>query len=537
MGMTPGILTPDMLEEIKRKMAQPTVVPNPQMQGPMPNPPPATNESIMYPQMQQPQVGAPAPSTQYSPEMQASLGEPANPAAYAQERDATPAYSELQRFRADNQRPMQGDYHPSMKRKIGAAILGGFAGLGGAKQGVETADSFLNSPYRSKLSDYEAKLSDKEKAFKEESEATKSKADAGDKEAQRVQRIALGKESEAKAALDKFKMSPEGRRQQRVAAMKGPYNLTLKNGENLIGMMDPESGNFYNPATKMSIGTDAVEKYELHTASEPKTSEMQAVDQWKKEHGGKEPSYAERVQIRHDWAETGQTDERAKYLEGLGGVNTARTDEAKNKLAGNKAEVVKSDTEAVRKNPQYLYNLDETQRGLVKTEMIAQHIPVPRKLAPGLIERRFTAQRSVTAAEDVEKLLKDPDVINNIGFWAGNYDEKTRKFIGDNPGKTPQEKQKAQMYRTALEQLFAQEVQAITKGAARPQILKQMSELGGKPQDALDIIKGVIAQAKTFGKGVIGDVHKEEYGNDETDDSKVNNMIEEYIKSKRSVQR
>src|SRR6267154_3746265 len=52
---------------------------------------------------------------------------------------SSPAYADLTKFREENQRPMMSDYHPSMKRRIAAGILGGFAGLGGAKQGVDTA--------------------------------------------------------------------------------------------------------------------------------------------------------------------------------------------------------------------------------------------------------------------------------------------------------------------------------------------------------------------------------------------------------------
>lgn len=538
MGAYFPALNPDALAELERRkqLAQmPSAMPTnqtapspiPQQGMPPPPPPPPAGDAPAIPQ---------APPPQYSPDGLSGINRiPSEIAPYAMEpRDPAPAYTALQKFQAENQRPLQGDYHPSVGRRIAAGIFGGFAGLGGAKQGMETADAVLNGPYHQKVNDYESKLAQKKEQFKEENESRKLEADIGDKGSQSVQRKALAAEADRKG-------TPAWVRTNAQAAhipTPVPVRITLANNETVDGTrtISPDGVTAIKTSDGTLLGPKAYTAVKLHDDADPKTLDTAWLGAFKAEHH-REPTTAEIETAQHARAERLQTDDKGTYYRNNAAINQGRQIAEGNKNAGNAPDVVASDLAAQKQNSQYLYSIkDPTQVGLVKKAMGEAGMPIPRQLTSKQLDHRDIANRSMAAADNLEKLTKDPDIANNIGSIMGQWDASSRHFLGQTPNLPPEVQKKVQMYRTALEQLFSNEVQAVTNASAREGLQRANKEMKGTPRDILPNIQGIIAQTRAYAKDSLRELRKAEGLPDDADSGdiqdQVNRALQQFMQGK-----
>jgi hypothetical protein len=222
--------------------------------------------------------------------------------------------------------PNQSDYHPSVGRRIAAVLLGSLAGMHDVKSGAEVGHGIAYGPYDQKLTEYQKRLAEKKALYETESGAEKESslekeqgARTSTEEAKREAEKARGLTEEGKArALVPGTPEFEGEQKKlqiqhpNTPKLPVPYELKLKNGETVVGY-EGQNGQFKDAEGNI-YGTDSIENARKVGTSEPKGTTVKPpregeagyIDQWMKEHGGREPSTAERTQIHKAYESAGK---------------------------------------------------------------------------------------------------------------------------------------------------------------------------------------------------------------------------------------
>ena len=219
--------------------------------------------------------------------------------------------------------PRMSDYHPSKARSILAPILGGIAGLHDPKTGYQVGHDVKFGPFDRQMSEYQQRLAQKKAAFETEESAAKEAATEGELKARGREQDARAEEAKARAAKERFSITPEGikaAREVRHPLKLDIYKVPLKNGEEITAYWDNEARQMIDTNNDMPIGPDAYDTSKIYKiGTEPKVSAPKvgtmdaALEKYAKEHGkvdkeGKgDPSlltYAETVKVRNDWQQT-----------------------------------------------------------------------------------------------------------------------------------------------------------------------------------------------------------------------------------------
>jgi hypothetical protein len=175
--------------------------------------------------------------------------------------------------------PSREEYHPSVGRRIGGALLGAIAGMHDPKTGYEVGHGAVYGPYDRKLSEYQQNLERKKQLFEEENKASGEEAKIGAE----VNRSGAEKARQERETVQKKNLewtgSPEGRDfelqklhiQHPLNAKAVPVTVTLGNGEKM-NVLKREDGSYFDPSTNTVVGLGAIKKEEPLETKAPVTS-------------------------------------------------------------------------------------------------------------------------------------------------------------------------------------------------------------------------------------------------------------------------
>jgi len=458
----------------------------------------------------------------------------------------------LEQFYKDNPAPQWSQEHISKGQRILAAVLGGFAGANNGALGAETARRILEGPFTKKSQDYQARL--QRKIAERDDEWRQEK----DQEAHEAQ-LSLANERSSRAAKEDAQAVRELYRANNPWKFEKPMQLTV--------VMKPEDGSeeqelpairtptkdglfLYTDIQGRPIDPKLITgfKNEFEPRAQPKvpTPEQSMINAYAKEHGvdPKDLTYAQRLQIVKDTSEGKQP--AALEANRLGTIDSQpgkraltqaetmnamlRSQQLQNELQGQDANTIASLVKGIQQDPQRYFSItDKVQRSLVDNALAAADTPIPRKLSPKSIDLRIKSNNTLSRVKDIENKLMDPDVRNNLGA-LGYYDETTRKWLGTSPLIDPKVQQKMQAYRSALQQLFVGEIQALTGVSARTQMMDHLKEIQAKPRDAVHIVRGILDQAKQAANDTNENVHKEEGTSSPDLGKQIDKALEQFLK-------
>ena len=165
--------------------------------------------------------------------------------------------------------PKLADYHPSVGRRIGAALLGGIAGMNNAKIGAEVGRGVAYASFDKEMADYQQKLAQKKAAFEtaEKGEEGTAKIES-EKERSLAEKERAGAEAARKRQLEYQVMHPE----LKGTKLGGPplFKIGLTNGKTVVGEEKPDGSMVTTDGLVIDKDLiDATKTYRIGTEPKP----------------------------------------------------------------------------------------------------------------------------------------------------------------------------------------------------------------------------------------------------------------------------
>lgn len=456
------------------------------------------------------------PPPEIKTQMQASpdLGVPLDDAGTPPPTDREQSASAYRKILMEGM-PSQADYAPSKKRRVFAAIAGGFAGLRDPKLGMQLADNIVKDPYNQAVSEWGRRANNAgtlakfdESSFLDDAKArhlgAQTEAEVARKNAElaranynnrRVVEWKPSTEDEANRHLQ-FQTN-EKIREGQVLHPGQTYKITLNDGTTVPGTYDRETGMFLNGQTKIDPRKD-VKKWALD-AKDPKTDEPNtpyemAVASFKQAHNGRAPSTPQELKEVMSNAESASVQNARQVQINLGGLKlgderTSRSDA-----------VIESILQNIKNNPEAYHGLPENTKKIITNEMATRGMPIPAKVTGAIEDRANRADVTLQHIAQLRPMINDPKMQQFIGPLDGRMAKFIMGVVGaPPPGVSDADAQRANELRSRLNQFLIQEVTVANSRPAK-QLLDLLKSSAPDMKQALPLLKGAIDAAEASAK-------------------------------------
>lgn len=173
---------------------------------------------------------------------------------------------------------------------------------------------------------------------------------------------------------------------------------------------------------------------------------------------------------------------------------------------------VQNALQGVMDNPDSYFELDKNMQAQVRTKMRSQYgLPPPVKLNPDVAKQESSSQIALEHAANLKTLLSDPVVQSRLGPIMGRIGN-AEQDIGASAGLSPQDAQKVQAVRTALNYFFMREGRALFGGRPPEKLMEELQKTSPNTKMAVPLMNGAIDQAVQSAKNTILSAEKQRFG-------------------------
>jgi hypothetical protein len=168
--------------------------------------------------------------------------------------------------------------------------------------------------------------------------------------------------------------------------------------------------------------------------------------------------------------------------------------------------------DTVRQNPDAIQQVPAEIKPVVGAMYVAQTgNPVPAVLPGEIKSQAENSQVALSHIANVRRLLNDPDVQGAIGPILGRLGN-LEQGVGTTIGKTPQQVQKEQEFRTALQYLFFREGKSLFGGRPPEELMKNLEKASANVGMQKDMILGSLNAAEGSAQRTIQSARDYQFG-------------------------
>jgi hypothetical protein len=394
--------------------------------------------------------------------------------------------------------PKMEDYRPSKKRTFAAALLGGFAGLGNAQAGIQTARGIVEQPYNAAMSDYQRQLSN-----------AGSLANFDETSLTNVSRRAqLGAQTEAEVSRKKAQEALAGYHNRRTvkweptskdealqmvqaqhpqAQLKPEYfTLELEGGGTVDATIDHKTGQWM--AGQTPVTGKIVKRHKLGEKDPAPhfDSEFDQIRKAKEDELKRKLTSTEMANLRtHPPDPTTEALKQSVLM-----MNKLKINEMQNAGTDDATQIA-----AFAHSPDDFHNLPAKDKSRLQRQMAAQGIPVPVKVGADTQNRERAANQTLQHVVALKQMVKDPMIRKWLGPVSGRIANAmtTGGFVV--PGMSPQEAQKVEEFRDRLVTLSMQEAANINPRFSQ-QVKESISKASPQLLRNIDLFEGDLNAAE-----------------------------------------
>lgn len=136
----------------------------------------------------------------------------------------------------------------------------------------------------------------------------------------------------------------------------------------------------------------------------------------------------------------------------------------------------------------------------------------PRKLGQTELDAEGNAQNALYAIAQARQSLQDPVIARNVGVILGNLGNLEQRFGTQIRGLTPQDEEKIQGFRTAMNYLYFQEGKSIFGNRMPQNLMKEFEKTTARTNMDLPMLRGALNGAEQFANQRINVTNSRRWG-------------------------